>query len=106
MALVGDAISHSVLPGIVLAFGVTFVFGWALERGLIRFLYKRPLESLLDLGFGRCRLVVAASDESGIRSIDRWLPRICTASAPTTLPRSGTTSAGTPAATEIGRAHV
>jgi ATP phosphoribosyltransferase len=30
----------------------------------------RPLESLLDLGFGRCRLVVAASDESGIRSFD------------------------------------
>ncbi len=29
----------------------------------------RALESLLDLGFGRCRLVVAARDESGIRSI-------------------------------------
>jgi len=29
----------------------------------------RPLESLLDLGFGRCRLVVAAREESGIRSI-------------------------------------
>lgn len=31
---------------------------------------SRPLESLLDLGFGRCRLVVAAREESGIRSID------------------------------------
>lgn len=30
----------------------------------------RPLESLLDLGFGRCRLVVAARDESGIRTIE------------------------------------
>lgn len=29
----------------------------------------RPLDSLLDLGFGRCRLVVAARDEGGIRSI-------------------------------------
>lgn len=31
---------------------------------------SRPIESLLDLGFGRCRLVVAAREESGIRSID------------------------------------
>lgn len=30
----------------------------------------RPLASLLDLGFGRCRLVVAAREDSGIRSID------------------------------------
>ncbi len=30
----------------------------------------RPLDSVLDLGFGRCRLVVAARDESGIRSLD------------------------------------
>lgn len=30
----------------------------------------RGLEPMLDLGFGRCRLVVAARDESGIRSID------------------------------------
>lgn len=29
----------------------------------------RALESLLDLGFGRCRLVVAARDESGIHSV-------------------------------------
>lgn len=27
---------------------------------------ERPLDSLLDLGFGRCRLVVAAREESGI----------------------------------------
>lgn len=33
--------------GIVLAFGVTFVFGWMLERGLIRFLYQRPLDTML-----------------------------------------------------------
>ncbi len=31
---------------------------------------SRSLESLLDLGFGRCRLVVAATEESGMRSID------------------------------------
>jgi ATP phosphoribosyltransferase len=31
---------------------------------------NRGLESMLDLGFGRCRLVVAARDESGIRSVD------------------------------------
>ncbi len=30
----------------------------------------RSLDSLLDLGFGRCRLVVAAREDSGIRSID------------------------------------
>jgi ATP phosphoribosyltransferase len=29
----------------------------------------RPLESLLDLGLGRCRLVVAARDESGIAAL-------------------------------------
>ncbi len=29
----------------------------------------RPLRSHLDLGFGRCRLVVAAKDDSGIRSV-------------------------------------
>jgi ATP phosphoribosyltransferase len=29
----------------------------------------RPLETLLDLGFGRCRLAVAASDESGIAAV-------------------------------------
>ena len=35
------------LFGIVLAFAVTFAFGFALERGLIRFLYKRPLDTML-----------------------------------------------------------
>lgn len=29
----------------------------------------RPLESRLDLGFGRCRLVVAAKDDGSVRSI-------------------------------------
>jgi len=32
---------------IVLAFGVTFAFGLALERGFIRFLYNRPLDTML-----------------------------------------------------------
>src|SRR5882672_10931651 len=35
------------LVGIVLAFLVTFAFGYALERGLIRFLYRRPLDTML-----------------------------------------------------------
>ena len=35
------------LVGIVVAFVVTFAFGYALERGLIRFLYKRPLDTML-----------------------------------------------------------
>jgi len=35
------------LIGIVFAFAVTFAFGFALERGLIRFLYKRPLDTML-----------------------------------------------------------
>lgn len=41
------------------------VTGWDLvnESG-------RPLTSHLDLGFGRCRLVVAAREDAGIRSID------------------------------------
>lgn len=30
---------------------------------------SRPLDSRLDLGFGRCRLVVAAREESGIRAL-------------------------------------
>jgi ATP phosphoribosyltransferase len=30
----------------------------------------RALDSLADLGFGRCRLVVAATDDSGINSLD------------------------------------
>jgi ATP phosphoribosyltransferase len=32
---------------------------------------ERPLISQLDLGFGRCRLVVAAKDDAGITSIDQ-----------------------------------
>jgi urea transport system permease protein len=35
------------LVGIALAFCVTFVFGYLLERGLIRFLYQRPLDTML-----------------------------------------------------------
>ena len=35
------------IVGIILAFWVTFVFGLLLERGLIQFLYKRPLDTLL-----------------------------------------------------------
>ena len=35
------------LFGIVVAFGVTFAFGYGLERGFIRFLYKRPLDTML-----------------------------------------------------------
>jgi ATP phosphoribosyltransferase len=31
---------------------------------------ERALETLLDLGFGRCRIVVAAKDDSGIEAID------------------------------------
>ena len=40
------------------------ITGWDLVQEA-----SRPLESLLDLGFGRCRLVVAARDESGIRTL-------------------------------------
>jgi len=35
------------LVAIALAFGVTFLFGFALERGFIRFLYNRPLDTML-----------------------------------------------------------
>jgi ATP phosphoribosyltransferase len=31
----------------------------------------RPLDMRVDLGFGRCRLVVAARDESGVGSVDQ-----------------------------------
>jgi len=34
--------------GVVLAFGVTFLFGLLLERGMIRFLYARPLDTMLS----------------------------------------------------------
>jgi len=36
-----------IFVGIALAFVVTSAFGYLLERGLIRFLYKRPLDTLL-----------------------------------------------------------
>ncbi len=36
-----------VFVGLILAFIVTSLFGYALERGLIRFLYRRPLDTLL-----------------------------------------------------------
>jgi ATP phosphoribosyltransferase len=42
---------------------------------------RREIKSSLDLGFGRCRLVVAASDESGIDSIDQLPPRTRVATA-------------------------
>ena len=35
------------LVGIAVAFAVTFFFGWVMERGLIQFLYKRPLDTML-----------------------------------------------------------
>ncbi len=35
------------IAGIVVAFCVTFAFGWLMERGLIQFLYRRPLDTLL-----------------------------------------------------------
>jgi urea transport system permease protein len=36
-----------IIVGILVAFVVTFAFGYLLERGLIRFLYKRPLDTML-----------------------------------------------------------
>jgi urea transport system permease protein len=36
-----------IFVGIALAFIVTSIFGYLLERGLIRFLYQRPLDTLL-----------------------------------------------------------
>src|SRR2546426_3395403 len=51
------------------------VTGWDLvsESG-------RALETLVDLGFGRCRLVVAAREGSGITSLQRLpgTPRVAT----------------------------
>lgn len=42
---------------------------------------RRPLESRLDLGFGRCRLAVAAREETGLLSIGELAPgaRVATA---------------------------
>lgn len=51
--LVADGAAHA---------GIT---GWDLVQES-----SRSLESRLDLGFGRCRLVVAAREDSGLRSID------------------------------------
>jgi urea transport system permease protein len=42
-----DLMGVYVFVGIILAFVVTSIFGYFLERGLIRFLYKRPLDTLL-----------------------------------------------------------
>ena len=41
---------------------------------------ERPLETLLDLGFGRCRVVVAAREESGIHTLAdlSGAPRVAT----------------------------
>ena len=39
--------SYYIFVGIALAFVVTSLFGYLLERSLIRFLYKRPLDTLL-----------------------------------------------------------
>ncbi len=41
---------------------------------------ERALESRLDLGFGRCRLIVAAREDGGVHSIDdlRGSPRVAT----------------------------
>ena len=44
----------------------------------------RQLDSMADLGFGRCRLVVAATDDSGIHSLDQ-IPR--NARVATSFPR-------------------
>src|SRR5262245_10624070 len=35
---------------------------------------ERPLETMLDLGFGSCRLVVAARDESGLSALTDIAP--------------------------------
>lgn len=56
------------------------VTGWDLVQES-----QRELESLLDLAFGRCRLVVAAREESGIESLEDIVgngnggPRVATA---------------------------
>jgi ATP phosphoribosyltransferase len=61
------------------------VTGWDLVRES-----ERALDSVLDLEFGRCRLVVAAREESGIESLDDIVsdenggPRVATAFPRTT----------------------
>lgn len=51
------------------------ITGWDLVRES-----GRPLDDLLDLEFGRCRLVVAAREESGVESLDdvTGSPRVAT----------------------------
>jgi urea transport system permease protein len=46
-SLMPGAMSLFFVVGIVVAFVVTFVFGWLMERGMIQFLYRRPLDTLL-----------------------------------------------------------
>ena len=48
----------------------------------------RPVHTLLDLGFGRCRLAVAARDDSGIASMDDVPPGARVASVFPNLTRS------------------
>lgn len=47
----------------------------------------RPLTTHLDLGFGRCRLVVAAKDDSGVTSVDQIGANGKTARVATVFPR-------------------
>ena len=42
-----DWMDAYIFVGIALAFVITSIFGYLLERGLIRFLYQRPLDTLL-----------------------------------------------------------
>src|SRR5450432_1774577 len=62
------------LIGIVLAFAVTFVFGLALERGLIRFLYKRPLDTMLATWGLSLILQQAFRSTFGAREVTPTLP--------------------------------
>lgn len=48
---------------------------------------ERPLVSHLDLGFGRCRLVVAAKADAGISSVDQIGGGIAPARVATVFPR-------------------
>ena len=66
------------LVGIVLAFVVTFAFGFALERGLIRFLYTRPLDTMLatwglSLILQQVFRHVFGPKEVGVPTVN-WLP--------------------------------
>ncbi len=48
---------------------------------------ERPLVSHLDLGFGRCRLVVAAKDDAGILTVDQIGSDLTPARVATVFPR-------------------